>query len=337
MRYTDHMIIHDVQIQPPSSLVNSKELQLWDEFFLPVYTHLYTSLDPQERRYPHIDFDIHQSAIESIVAKLDEVQTRKLRSLGYGDFNASEWKKSSSNKALQIFLWHFPEFANLISNIHLLAPVVLKSTEHYFEAPIDTSNFIKAKQFIDEINRNRWKRTQSTSEQQSGVSNLGGVSEKLLETAFGRMIDGVNFFKNTNQQVQSYGDFVLMCLPNNLWISVKSNFARERFLASGFTTDILGVGFFTEREEFTSTSKIRNYQRVGFLAIYLPDVPVSEEQNKTGKDTYSEVIEFYKTNNFALPININGTAFLRPLSTIHTDLSKVLAVTELKNRTTLSI
>jgi hypothetical protein len=331
------MNVREMKILTPDSIANSNELQLWDEFFFPMYCHLYAALEPSERKYPHIDFDQQQVAIELILSKLDAVQIRQLRSLGSSDFTASEWNKSPTNKALQTFLWNFPEFANLISNIHLLAPVVLKSTELYLEAPIDTSNFIKAKQLIDEINRKRWKRTQSTSEQQSGVSNLGGVSERLLETAFGRMIDGINFFKNTNQQVQSYGDFVLMCLPNNLWISVKSNFARERFLASGFTTDILGVGFFTEREEFTSISKIRNYQRVGFLAIYLPDVPVSEDQNKTGKDTYNEVIDFYKSNNLSLPININGTAFLRPLSTIHTDLSKVLAVSELKNRTTLNI
>jgi len=272
-----------------------------------------------------------------MLSKLSIEQVTAVRGSGHTALSKQEWNKSPENKAMQVFLWNFPEFSNLLFNIHLLAPVVLRSTEIYLGISIDAANFIQAKQFIDQINRERWNRPQSKSEQQSGVSNLGGVSEQLLEAAFGAMIDNVNFFKNTNQQVQSYGDFVMVCLPNNLWISVKSNFARERFLASGFTTDILGVGFFTDKDEFTSASKIRNYQRVGFLALYLPDVSVSEEQRIANTNTYSEVVEYYTVNNINLPLNINGTTFLRPLSSIYSDLAKILAISDLKNRTTLII
>lgn len=331
------MNLINISITDPAHLTNNQNLSLWNEFFFPMYAHLYSQINPNSTKYPHIDFDAQKPAINQILCQLNPSQIKILRKLGHGEFNTSEWNKASANKATQAFLWNFPEFANLLNNIHLLAPVAIKSTEIYLNLKIDASNFINAKQFIDQINRDRWSRPQDTSEQQSGVSNLGGVSELLLETALSGMIDGVNFFKNTNQQVQSYGDFVLMCLPNNLWISVKSNFARERFLASGFTTDILGVGFFTEKEEFTSISKIRNYQRVGFLAIYLPDVPVSEEQNRSNTNTYSEVLDFYSANNIALPLNINGTAFLRPLSSIHADLSKVLSISDQRNRTTLVI
>lgn len=331
------MQILNITLEDPADLINTENKPLWDEFFIPVYKHFYNQIQTNSVKYPHIDFDNQKTFIKSILDKLDPAQIRVLRGMGHSNFNAAEWNKSSENKATQAFLWNFPCFANLLTNIHLLAPIAIKSTEFYLGTKIDSSNFINAKQFIDQINRDRWTRQQDTSEQQSGVSNLGGVSEQLLETALSGMIDGINFFKNTNQQVQSYGDFVLMCLPNNLWISVKSNFARERFLASGFTTDILGVGFFTEREEFTSLSKIRNYQRVGFLAIYLPDVPVSEEQNKTGGNTFDEVVNYYATNNIPLPLNINSTPFLRPLSSIHADLTKVLAIIEFKNRTTLII
>jgi len=331
------MNILNISISEPHDLTNSLSLPLWDEFFTPVYKHLFFLINSNSPKYPHIDFDLQKPAIKVILDGLNPNQINILRTLGHGNFNPREWNKSPENKAMQAFLWNFPEFANLLNNIHLLAPVAIKSTEIYLGTPIDASNFINAKQFIDQINRERWTRPQETSEQQSGVSNLGGVSELLLETALGGMIDGINFFRNTNQQVQSYGDFVLMCLPNNLWISVKSNFARERFLASGFTTDILGVGFFTEKEEFTSISKIRNYQRVGFLAIYLPDVPVSEVQNRSNSNTYSEVLDFYNTSRTALPLNINGTAFLRPLSSIHTDLTKVLSISDPRNRTTLVI
>lgn len=331
------MNILNIKIINPADLLNQLNLPLWQEFFIPIYSHLYSKINSNTLKYPHIDFDSQKTAIASIIAELSQDQIKQLRNLGPGNFNTSEWVRNPENKALQAFLWNFPEFSNLLTNIHLLAPIAIKSTEFYLGSPIDSRNFINAKQFIDQINRDRWTRAQDTSEQQSGVSNLGGVSELLLETALVGMIDGVNFFRNTNQQVQSYGDFVLMCLPNNLWISVKSNFARERFLASGFTTDILGVGFFTEKEEFTSLSKIRNYQRVGFLALYLQDVPVSEEQKKVNSNTYAEVVNFYESNKINLPLNINGTAFLRPLSTIHSDLTKVLSIKDLKNRTTLSI
>ncbi len=331
------MNILNLRIEPPSSLQKIENLEPWDEFFFPLYQHLYSQLNPNSTTYPQINFDTQRNFISGLLSQLSDNQIALVRGLGHNVIQRTEWNRNPENKAIQVFLWNFPVFANLLFNLHLLAPVVLKSTEVYLGIKIDASNFIQAKQFIDKINRDRWSRQQNSSEQQSGVSNLGGVSEQLLEAAFGAMIDNVNFFKNTNQQVQSYGDFVMICLPNNLWISVKSNFARERFLASGFTTDILGVGFFTEKEEFTSASKIRNYQRVGFLALYLPDVPVSEDQNIANTNTYDEVVAYYSTNKINLPININGTAFIRPLSSIHGDLTKILAIRDLKNRTTLAI
>jgi hypothetical protein len=331
------MNILNLHVTPPINLPRNDALQVWDDFFFPLYTHLYSQLNASSSKYPQIDFDSQKITIARLLSQLSVEQIAALRGLGHTAISKQEWNKNSENKAMQVFLWNFPEFSNLLFNIHLLAPVVLRSTEIYLGISIDAANFIQAKQFIDQINRERWNRPQNPSEQQSGVSNLGGVSEQLLEAAFGAMIDNVNFFKNTNQQVQSYGDFVMICLPNNLWISVKSNFARERFLASGFTTDILGVGFFTDKDEFTSASKIRNYQRVGFLALYLPDVSVSEEQRIANTNTYSEVVEYYTTNNINLPLNINGTAFLRPLSSIHSDLARILAISDLKNRTTLII
>ena len=114
------------------------------------------------------------------------------------------------------------------------------------------------------ISRSRWTREQDKGERQSGVSNLGKVSELLLERALNALNDNDNFFKTNDPKVKTYGDFVLMCLPNNLWISVKSNYARERLLASGYTIDIIGVGFFTDMKEFISPSKIRNFEGVQY-------------------------------------------------------------------------
>ena len=182
----------------------------------------------------------------------------------------------------------------------------------------------------------RWTRDKDLSERQSGVSTLGTISENLLETALSEYIDDRNFFKNNVSEVQSYGDFVLMCLPNNLWMSVKSNFARERLLASGFTTDIVGAGFFTDSTEFTSGAKVRNFQKVGFLAMYVPDIAVTEEQVLTGKSTYSEIVDYYNVatdKNF--PLNINGKPFIRKLSELNADIRSLLSEVNIKKRTTI--
>ena len=149
------------------------------------------------------------------------------------------------------------------------------------------------------------------------------------------LIDNTNFFRSQNQDVQSYGDFVLMCLPNNLWISVKSNFARERLLASGYTTDIIGVGYFTDFNEFTSQTKIRNFIKVGFLAMYIPDITITEEQIANNISTYKQALNCYETQQRELPKNINGKNFLRPLSQLYNDLNSLLEINDIKKRTTV--
>ena len=101
--------------------------------------------------------------------------------------------------------------------------------------------------------------------------------------------------------MKSWGDFVIMCLPNNLWLSVKSNFARERLLASGYSNDILAVGFFEDFTEFTSQVKIRNMQRAGFLCVYIPDVPVTDEQENNLTTTYQQTLNHYNSKNIPFP------------------------------------
>jgi len=123
-----------------------------------------------------------------------------------------------------------------------------------------------------------------------------------------------------------------MCLPNNLWLSVKSNFARERLLASGYSNDILAVGFFEDFTEFTSPVRIRNMQRAGFLCIYMPDMPVTHEQEQKSTSTYDLTIKHYSDMNKELPLNINGTPFFRRLSSIAVDLNKLLKETKIEKR-----
>jgi hypothetical protein len=142
------------------------------------------------------------------------------------------------------FISRFPVFLGIFQNVVVLADQAIKNAEILAGEEVNSKNFIKIKGVIDEVNRKAWSRVKGQSESQSGVSTLGTISETLLKIIFGKLVDKTTFFKVDQSQVQSYGDFVLMCLPNKLWLSVKSNFARERLLASGYTNDILGVGFF---------------------------------------------------------------------------------------------
>ena len=137
--------------------------------------------------------------------------------------------------------------------------------------------------------------------------------------------DESHFYKSAHMpaQIRSYGDFVIMCQPNNLWLSVKSGFSRERLLASGYTNDVIGVGFFQDAAEFTNPLRLRNFKKAGFLAIYVPSVPVTEAQIQADINTYSEVISEYG-GEANLPQNINGTPLIRDLSLLYEDLKSLI-------------
>jgi len=236
---------------------------------------------------------------------------------------------------VQVFLDAFPGFVGLFYNVTISARTSIKNAEFLLGETSGADNFIKIKSIIDDINRRAWKREKDVSERQAGVSNLGTISEALLGSAFEGLVDGENLFKVGHSQVQSYGDFVLMCLPNNLWISVKSNFARERLLASGYSNDILGVGFFESAGEFIGSVRVRNLQRAGFLAMYCPDFPVSEAQLDEGTSTYHEIEELHAGNGTEMPRNINGKPFIRPLSSLPDDLRPLLDEPDIRKRFTV--
>lgn len=234
------------------------------------------------------------------------------------------------------FLASFPEMVGLVFNTVLLAENSIENAEILLGEACNATNFIAIKQIIDDLNTKAWTRDKDVSEGQSGVSTLGTISESLLNRVFDSMVDETNFFKVNASQVQSYGDFVLMCLPNNLWISVKSNFARERLLASGYSNDILGVGFFESFEEFTGQIRVRNFQRAGFLAMYCPDVAVSEAQVAEGTSTYQQIVDFHAAHGTSMPRNINGQPFIRRLSDLQSDLQPLLDEVDVRKRFTVS-
>lgn len=236
---------------------------------------------------------------------------------------------------LRYFLDYFPEFYGLFNNALTSAKISIANAAFLLGAPCSGANFIRVKEIIDMVNDASWTRNKDGSERQSGVSVLGEISEQLLASALSGLIDNEKFFKVGGSDVKSYGDFVAMCLPNNLWISVKSNYARERLLASGYSNDIVGAGFFVDHTEFSNPTRIRNFQRAGFLAMYCPDAPVTPAQRAADSSTYAMILEHYQNNGITRPLNINGNPFIRPLSELPVDVQNLLAEADIKRRLTV--
>lgn len=234
------------------------------------------------------------------------------------------------------FLDQFPLNKGLFFNTTILARHSIANAEAVLGESTTPENFITIKRIIDTINSTAWSRERTSNEKQSGVSSLGTISETLLSSALGELVDNQTFFKVNDQRVQSYGDFVLMCMPNNLWLSVKSNYARERLLASGYSNDIVGVGFFEDHREFTSQYRVRNFQKAGFLAMYCPDEAINAIQRENGTSTYHLIERHHADNGTAMPLNINGKPFIRRLSQLAADLRPLLAEQDLKRRFTLA-
>jgi hypothetical protein len=234
------------------------------------------------------------------------------------------------------FLGKYPEFLGLLRNTVTTADIAIRNAEFLLGAPVTDANFVSAKALIDRVDRQLWSRPKDSSERQSGVGVLGEISESLLAKALAGLIDDENFFRVNGNQVKSYGDFVVMCLPNNLWVSVKSNYARERLLASGYSNDIVGAGFFVDPDEFTNPVRIRNFQRVGFLAMYCPDVAVTDAQRILGTSTYQQIQNIYAQRHQPVPLNINGKPFIRQLSTLPADLGALVAINSPKRRLTVT-
>ena len=303
-------------------------------FYRDIYCYLYRHIDVTQEG-PHIDFDTFRR--KDGTAEIDLLSLAEDNNIqALSRFNQTAWRRDTHQKAMLTFMSKFPETAHLIQNISLDADVSIECAEKIHGEETNSSNFIKIKKIIDAANRRRWNRGKTTPETQSGNTNVGRISETLLDKGLRDLLTKDAFFKVSKNEMRTYGDFVLMCMPNNLWVSVKSNYARERLVVSGPSTDIIGVGFFVKYDEFTSNSKIRNYKRRGFLGIYLPDIPVSEEQIDSGTNTYSQIISYFENADIPEPENINDKPFFRRLSDLRKDLLDLLDVSDISKRHTMN-
>lgn len=231
-----------------------------------------------------------------------------------------------------------PQLAVFLKNIHPGASHQVRALCLLRNEEVNFGNISDFKRELRARHGSRWTRNlredKGNNEVQGGVSVLGSISEELLKRAISDVSTSPDIFQTNQDDTKSYGDFVLMSLPNNLWFSVKSGYSRERLLASGFSNDLVGVGFFEDPSEFTSLHKVRNFKKAGFLAIYLPDVAVTEEQYTESSSTYSVVSDFYTQPERTAPLNINGTNFFRPLSSLGSDIESLLSQ-NLQRRSTL--
>ena len=312
-------------------VTNPTDITFSSEFDKKLYIFIYDKIINGQAYESIIDSDDFFSSSPPIDI-LDLFTTSSLSLANNPSDRASNPDRLKLQFIVRDFLSRYPIFLGLVKNNVILADIAIKNAEILLGQAVDGKNFIKIKCIIDKINRSAWSRERDPSEKQSGVSTLGTISETLLKITFENLVDDQVFFQVSTSEVQSYGDFVLMCLPNNLWLSVKSNFARERLLASGYSNDILGVGFFQDSSEFTSLVRIRNLQRAGFLAMYCPDAAVSEIQVADNSNTYDEVINFYNDADIPLPTNINGNPFIRRLSDLVDDLTLLIHEPNMKKR-----
>lgn len=150
----------------------------------------------------------------------------------------------------------------------------------------------------------------------SEVLSYAGIPPMSLETTGWpdwKMPGHILLNEGKMSSLQALGDILIPCAPTNLLISVKSEVARERLLYSANSIEGIGFGFFKEPQEFWTSSRMSLYKRMGFTAIYMP--------NMTHQAVMSHVVSAGEERH---AININGTALYRPLSIFAEDMCRII-------------
>lgn len=114
------------------------------------------------------------------------------------------------------------------------------------------------------------------------VSVVGGVTELICK--IGLEAAAPNRYAHLPNAWKWVGDYAITGLPFNLYISVKSYYARERLIASGTgqgAAPIIGYGLFKDESEW-SPKRVHQYRHRGFVAIYMPSSLYAVLSQKTG-------------------------------------------------------
>lgn len=146
------------------------------------------------------------------------------------------------------------------------------------------------------------------------VSLIGSLTEKICEIAIKAVCDEKRYSK-LPKNWKWLGDFAVTGLPFNLYISVKSYYAKERLIVSGtgqMAAPVVGYGLFKDVNEW-NPSRVGQYKHRGFVAIYIPHDIYDALSRKTGKGHPVTDVK-----------NIYDKPFLRDIADFSNDLKNVV-------------
>ena len=144
-------------------------------------------------------------------------------------------------------------------------------------------------------------------------SVIGGVSELICKIGLEAAAPGR--YDKLPRGWDWIGDFAITGLPFNLYISVKSYYAKERLIVSGTgqgAAPVIGFGLFKDEKEW-SPVRVEQYRHRGFVAIYMPSDLYNALAAKTGKNQPATDIT-----------NIYNRPLLRDIKNFANDLKKVV-------------
>lgn len=144
-------------------------------------------------------------------------------------------------------------------------------------------------------------------------SVIGGVSELICEMGLRAAAPGR--YAHLPNSWSWIGDYAITGLPFNLYISVKSYYARERLIASGTgqgAAPIIGYGLFQDETEW-SPVRVHQYRHRGFVAIYMPTALYNILNAKTGRG--------YPATDI---LNIYNKPLLRDMANFADDIANVV-------------
>lgn len=149
------------------------------------------------------------------------------------------------------------------------------------------------------------------------VSVVGGVTERICQTGIEAGIPADRFGK-LPKKWKWLGDFAILGVPFNVFMSVKSYKAKERLIASGtgqLAAPIIGYGFFDDPKEWNPT-RVDQYRHRNFIAIYIPKDLYNLLAAKTGKGhPVTDKKNFY------------GKPILRKIEDLPNDLKRITSAT----------
>lgn len=138
------------------------------------------------------------------------------------------------------------------------------------------------------------------------VSTTGTITERICGWALDTALPN-GYYRLTGNSDKWLGDYVILGVPFNVVISVKSYKVKERLLVSGsgsLLVPTIGWGFMNDPKEF-KYERLQSYLYRGFIAIYMPNFTLKNVEK----------------NSLAL-LNVHKNKFLRPIENLVNDIKK---------------